>query len=41
MIITFTDEELAYLQSTQLFQDDEFFQLLRDFRFKGDMYPID
>lgn len=37
--LRFDEEELAYLRSLQMFSE-EFFDMLRDFRFRGDVYAV-
>ena len=37
--LTFTDEDISYLRSLHLFEED-FLSYLRDFRFTGDIYAI-
>jgi nicotinate phosphoribosyltransferase len=37
--LTFSSEDLAYLRSLNIFQDD-FIEYLRDFRFTGDLYAV-
>jgi nicotinate phosphoribosyltransferase len=39
--LSFSHETIDYLKSTGLFEDEEFFKELRNFRFTGDIYAVE